>query len=375
MSGLTTTGSTVFAGLDTQPRGILFWRAVLQWIGAIGIIATAIVMFPFLRVGGMQLFRTESSDRSEKVLARAGDLGVAILTLYVLLTAICAAAYRLGGMNLFDAVCHAMTTVATGGFANYDASFAHFDSARLEATATVFMVAGALPFLAYVRTVTGGKPIWHDAQVQAFLLAILAFGLIGGQLAASAGGEWGREMIRGAFNVVSIVTTTGYASGDFQSWGALATGFFFLLFFVGGCTGSTSGSIKILRYQIVWRETVRQLERLVSPNLVRISTIEGRPIPADVVPSVLVFLFLFFSSIMLGTLGLAATGLDLVTSLSGAMTALTNVGPGLGDVIGPSGNFVSLPDTAKWLLVTGMLLGRLEVFTVYVLLTPMFWRR
>ncbi|HEX9792113.1 MAG TPA: TrkH family potassium uptake protein [Kiloniellales bacterium] len=376
ISGLTTTGSTVLVGLDQLPPGVLLWRSILQWLGGMGIIAMAILLLPFLRVGGMQLFRAESSDRSDKVVSRPWDLAAYIGLVYLGLTAACAVSYRLAGMNGFDAVNHAMTTLATGGYSTHDASFGYFANPAVQWVGIVFMLAGGLPFVAYIRTLRGKQPVlWRDSQVQAMLGILAAASAVLVGLLWIVGGQPLLDSLRLVlFNVISIVTTTGFVSTDYQSWGPLSAGVFFLLAFVGGCTGSTAGGIKVFRFQVLWIVGQAQLRQLLQPHRMTPATYGGRILPDDIAPSVLAFLFVFVGSAAFLSLGLTAFGLDLVTSLSGAVQALSNVGPGLGPIIGPAGNYATLPDGAKWLLSAGMLLGRLELFTIIILFQPAFWR-
>jgi trk system potassium uptake protein TrkH len=376
MSGITTTGSTTMVGLDQTPPGILLWRALLQWLGGIGFIAIGIAVLPALRIGGMQLFQTESSDRSEKILPRVAQLAGSIMTSYLGLTALCAAAYGLAGMDTFDAITHSMTTLSTGGYANYDASLAFFASPAVEWIAVVFMTAGGLPFVLYVRFLHGNRgALWRDMQVRWYLATLLGASLVVATWVHTAQAIPPGEALRAAaFNVVSVVTTTGYASADYTAWGPFAGVVFFFLLFAGGCTGSTAGGIKQFRYVVLYEEAVVQLRRLMQPSGAFLPRFNGRPISEPVAIAVLAFFFLFALCTVVLTGLLALCGLDFLTSLSGAATVLNNVGPGLGPVIGPAGNFASLPDPAKWLLAFGMLLGRLELFTILVLLVPSFWR-
>ena len=376
MSGLTTTGSTVLVGLDQLPPGILLWRSILQWLGGVGIIAMAILMLPFLRVGGMQLFRAESSDRSDKVVSRPWDLAAYIGLVYLGLTITCAIAYQMAGMSGFDAVNHAMTTLSTGGYSTHDASFGYFANTAVQWVGIVFMLSGGLPFVAYIRTLRGKQPVlWRDSQVQTMLGILAAASVVLVALLWITDGQPLLDSLRVVlFNAISILTTTGYASTDYQLWGPLSVGVFFFLTFVGGCTGSTAGGIKVFRFQVLWIVGRTQLRHLLQPHRIATATYGGRILPDDIAPSVLAFLFVFVGSTAFLSLGLTAFGLDLVTSLSGAVTAMSNVGPGLGPIIGPAGNFATLPDGAKWLLSAGMLLGRLELFTVLVLFQRAFWR-
>ncbi len=376
ISGLTTTGSTVVVGLDGLPPGILLWRSLLQWIGGIGIIVMAVAMLPFLRVGGMHLFRTESSDRSDKPLPRVEQIAVSITAVYAALTAACAAAYWLAGMTAFEAINHAMTTLSTGGFSTSDASMGHFQQPSVQWIGTLFMALSALPFVLYVKMLHGhGLALFHDRQVRSFIAFVgCVIVALWAWLAITRSVPALDALRLVAFNVVSVVTTTGFATTDYTLWGSFAIAAFFFLTLVGGCTGSTSGGIKMFRFEIMALALREQMHGLVEPKAVFVPRYGQRRIGGDVMASVGIFMFLFFAATAVLAAALAALGLDPVTSLSGAATALANVGPGIGPIIGPAGNFASLPDSAKWLLAAGMLLGRLEIFTVLVLFTPAFWR-
>ncbi len=377
MSGITTTGSTVVIGLDDAPPGLLLWRALLQWLGGIGIIVMALSLLPMLRVGGMQLFRLESSDMSEKVLPRAAQIASSIGLIYLALTILCAACYALAGMPWFDAVAHSMTTIATGGFSTSDVSIGFFNSAQVDLVATVFMVLGSLPFVLYLRAVRGRpESLWRDTQVQWFLITVTVSILVMALYLWDTRPDvpFGDALRLSSFNVVSVMTGTGYATSDFALWGSFALGMFFFLMFIGGCAGSTTCGIKIFRFQVLFATAFTQIEKLLHPHGVFIPYYNRKPIPESVVESVLSFFFLFVVCFTLLAMGLGLLGLDFLTSVSGAATALANVGPGLGPVIGPAGTFAPLPDEAKWLLSFGMLIGRLELFTVLVLFAPSFWR-
>ncbi len=376
MSGLTTTGSTVIVGLDDAPPGLLMWRALLQWLGGIGIIIMAVAILPLLQVGGMQLFRMESSDTSEKVLPRAAQIAAATGTIYLALTLICIAAMWGAGMSAFDAVAHAMTTIATGGFSTSDYSIGGFGNAAVDWIVVVFMLLGSLPFVLYLQAVRG-RPLllWRDGQVRWFF-AIVGLAVAGMTVWASFETGYGfADALRfSAFNTVSIITGTGYSSTDYAGWGSFAVVAFFFFMFIGGCAGSTSCGVKIFRFQVL-AETARvQMGQLLQPHGVFVPHYNARPIPDTVIEAVMSFFSLFALVYALLALALTALGLDFVTAISGAATAIANVGPGLGDIIGPSGTFQPLPDSAKWVLSAGMLLGRLELFTVLVLFTPQFWR-
>ena len=375
MSGLTTTGSTVFTGLDELPSGLLIWRSMLQWFGGIGIIVVAMVFLPELRVGGMQIFRSEAFDTAGKVLPRAAEIAQRISIVYLTLTVACALSYYGVGMSFFDSVNHSLTTVATGGFSTHDASFGVLQGAP-EYVATLFMVLASLPFVRYVQLLAGASnPLLTDSQVRGFLIllavivfVVTAYLVLGEVLVAT---DAVREVM---FNITSIITGTGYASTDYQLWGSFPIAVFFFVGLIGGCAGSTCCSIKIFRYQILVAAISNQIRRIHSPHGVFQPKYDGRTITEDVISSVMAFLTMFVVTLGILSVLLSMTGLDFLTSISGATAALANIGPGLGDIIGPSGNFQALNDAAKWLLIVGMLVGRLELMVVLVLFTSRFWR-
>jgi trk system potassium uptake protein TrkH len=375
MSGLTTTGSTVFAGLDRLPEGLLLWRSMLQWFGGIGIIVVAMVFLPELRIGGMQIFRSEAFETMGKILPRAAEIAGRIAAIYVALTVACAFAYAVVGMSAFDAVNHALTTLSTGGFSTRDASFGVYQGPA-EYVAAVFMVLASLPFVRFVQFAAGtARPLFRDSQIRAFLGVILVVTLAMTAYRMLTKGDDPEHAFReGIFNVTSIITGTGYASVDYQLWGAFPVVVFFFLGLVGGCAGSTCCSVKIFRYQILFSAIGAQIRRIHSPSGVFMPRFEGQPVPQDVLASIMSFFVIFVVSIGIMSVLLGMTGLDFVTSLSGAATAIANVGPGLGRTIGPAGNFALLNDAAKWILVFGMLAGRLELLVVYAIFTVRFWR-
>ncbi|WP_419798865.1 MAG: TrkH family potassium uptake protein [Terasakiella sp.] len=376
MSGITTTGSTVISGLDYAPPGLLLWRALLQWLGGIGIIVMAVAIMPMLHVGGMQLFKVEAFETSDKALPKAAQISASISAIYLGLTVIWAVALWFAGMTPFEAVNHAMTTIATGGFSTSDGSVGHFDSGAIDGIITLGMIVGSLPFMLYLRTLRGNyQALIKDSQVQWFMMIIfLLIALATGFLWLQEGYDPIHSLRYGAFNVVSIITGTGYATTDYQVWGHFAWPIFFFIMFIGGCSGSTTCGIKIFRFQVLYAAAKTQIRRLLEPHGVFIPYYNRRPIPDEVMTSVLSFFFIFGVCFALLTMALGMVGLDYVTAITSAATALANVGPALGEVAGPSGNFQTFPDTAKWLMSFGMLLGRLELFTVLVLFMPTFWR-
>ncbi|WP_258570992.1 TrkH family potassium uptake protein [Flavimaribacter sediminis] len=376
MSGLTTTGATVIVDLDAAPPGILFWRGLLQWLGGLGIIVMAIAVLPMLQIGGLQLFKAEAFDTAGKILPKAAQISSSITLVFIAFTVICCALFAAAGMPIGDAVIHSMTTVATGGFSTKDLSIGHYQSAAIDWITIVFMILGSIPFVLYVQTLQGRlRPILTDSQVHVFLGTVLTATIIAWLMAHYGQFHVGLEGLRfAAFNVVSILTGTGYATTDYAIWGPHATSFFFVIMFIGGCAGSTSCGIKIFRFQVVFEAVRQHINQVMYPHGIFRPKFNGRPIEMAVIASVMSFLFLYIISFGVIAAALLMTGLDTTTALSGAGSAISNVGPGLGKVIGPAGNYAPLNDTAKWILSAGMLLGRLELFTILVLFLPRFWR-
>lgn len=375
MSGLTTTGATVLSGLETLPKGLLLWRGILQWLGGVGIIVVAMVFLPELKVGGMQIFKSEGFDTFGKILPRAGQIATQISVIYLWLTLACVMSYIAVGMSIFDATVHALTTISTGGFSNYDASFGAF-SGNAEYVATLFMIAAALPFVRYVQLINGEFMALHrDPQVRGFVATVAVLVIVIVLVLQSREiGPWEQTFRQGLFNITSIISGTGYASADYMQWGSFAVALFFFIGLIGGCAGSTACSIKVFRYQLLFASIRAQLLRIRSPHGIFTPRYDGRPVGPDVLSSVMSFFMFFIVTLGLVAVALSLTGLDFVTSVSGAAAALANIGPGLGEIIGPAGNFSTLNDTAKWILTVAMLIGRLELMAVYVMLTVNFWR-
>ncbi len=376
MSGLTTTGSTVMTGLDDASKGILLWRAMLQWYGGIGIIITAMAILPLLKIGGMQLFSVEWADPMGKILPRARQIAAYLLLAYTGLTIACAFSYYLLGVGPFDAICLAMTTLSTGGYANSDASFAAYADGGADIAACVFMAFAAFPFGAFVLAMRGQlSAVYKNPQVQAMVLilvsiTILMIGYL--HLNPPTGPE---PLIRSAaFNVVSVITGTGFSYGDYQTWGIFPVCLLFVAMFIGGCAGSTAGAIKVFRFQVAFEALRAFILKLPHRHAVSPMKYGGQPLSPAVVYSVMGFIFIYMLCYALITMALSLIGLDDVTAVSGAATAINNVGPGFGKIIGPAGTFQSLPDSAKWVLSLAMLLGRLEILPILVVLNPSFWR-
>lgn len=376
MSGITTTGSTVLSGLDEMAPSILLWRSILQWLGGVGFIVMGVAILPMLNVGGMKLFQTESSDWSDKSSPRTKNVAKNIVWVYLVLTVLCIAAYYLTGMNLFDSINHAFTTLSTGGYSTSDGSMNHF-SHGAQWVGSLFMFLGGLPFLLFVVALRKHKPgmILSDAQVRGFIYAVLIFsGLVSLWLTFTRDYQFIDAFRVSLFNVISVMTTTGFGLEDFSAWGSLPTVIFAFIMLSGACSGSTAGGVKVFRFQIAASLLNNQIMRLIHPSGVFVQRYNNRPVNDDIVRSVVAFALTFIITIIVIAAALSTMGLDPITSISGAMTAVANVGPGMGDVIGPTGNFATLPDAAKWLLSLGMLLGRLEILTILVLFFPAFWR-
>ena len=375
MSGLTTTGATAIFGLTGLPEGLKLWRGMLQWIGGVGIIVVAMVFLPELRVGGMQIFRSEGFDTSGKILPRAGEIATNISFIYIGLTIACALAYTISGLSPFDATVHAMTTVSTGGMGNYDSSFAIFGAAT-QYVAVIFMILAALPFVRFVQLLAGtAQPLLTDPQIRVFMATLVVTVLL------MASWLWGQDgaltetaFRHSLFNVVSITTGTGYASADYMGWGTFPIMMFFFIGLIGGCAGSTSCSIKIFRYQLLFTSIKSQIRQIHSPSGIFQPRYDGRSVSEDVLNSVMAFFVAFILSIGIFSVALGLTGLDFITSVSGASAALANIGPGLGQEIGPAGNYSAINDTAKWILAIGMYVGRLEILVVLTILSLKFWR-
>lgn len=377
MSGLTTTGATIIVGLDNAPPGILLWRAILHGIGGVGIIVMAVAILPSLRVGGMQFFRMESSDKSEKFMPKAAQMAMGIILVYMALVFLCFIALWAAGMTAFDAICHALSAVSTGGFSTKDASVGYFANPVFEWILVVFMISGALPLTYYVRIAKEGwEAALKGSQVITFLLTILAFALaLTFWLWFTRGDSLADAFRLSAFNIISVITTTGFVTQDFGLWGDFAMMVFLLAAFVGGCTGSTTGSIKIFRWQVLTRYVRTQLALMYQPNRVFTLKYDQSTYSSDVVLSVIMFVVVYFLSTALLAVAVSLTGVDFLSSLTGVIASIGNIGPGLGNVIGPCCTYQPLNDVAKWLMSFSMLLGRLEIFTLLILLTPNFWRR
>jgi len=377
MSGITTTGSTIITDLDNTPKGILLWRAILQWLGGIGIILMAITLMPIMNIGGMQLFKISSNDNAEKILPKSKEISLRLIIIYSSLTLACAILYKLFGMSYFDSLTHSMTTIATGGFSNYNESIGYFDSALIEINAIIFIILGSIPFIAYIKYLNGDKKIFFkDAQINFFLKTIVISIVIIFIFLLFKNYKSETFLLRQViFNVVSILTGTGYVTTNYSDWGGFPLIFFLVLMFIGGCAGSTACGLKIFRIHILYKFFVMQLKKYIYPRGVFVLKYGDNVLNEKFISSIISFVFLYIIIFFLITTLLSISGLDFITAISGAATSISNVGPGLGGMIGPNGNFSLLPDFSKWILTVGMILGRLELFAIILLFIPSFWRR
>ena len=374
MSGITTTGSTIISNLNEMPKSILLWRAILQWLGGIGIIIMAITLMPIMNVGGMQLFKVSNNDSSEKILPKSKEIALRLIYIYSSLTLLCGVAYKFFGMSFFDSLTHSMTTIATGGFSNYNESIGFFNSVSIEISAMIFIILGSLPFIAYIKFISGNKKIiYNDSQIKSFF-KIIIFSIItlSAYLLISKSDEFSLRSV--FFNIISILTGTGYVNAEFDTWGSFTLILFLGLMFIGGCAGSTTCGVKIFRIQILYLFIVNQLKKIIYPKGIFVLKYDQNPVDNKFISSIISFIYMYFVIFFILTALLSLTGLDFVTSISGAATSISNVGPGLGSIIGPNGNFSTLPDISKWILALGMILGRLELFAILVLFLPSFWR-
>jgi trk system potassium uptake protein len=376
MSGITTTGSTIISNLEIAPKSILLWRAILQWLGGIGIIVMAITLMPIMNVGGMQLFKISSNDSSEKLLPKSKEIALRLIYVYLILTTLCAMAYKFFGMSIFDSITHSMTTIATGGFSNYNSSIGYFDSLSIEISSMIFVILGSLPFIAYIKFLSGNRKIFtSDVQIKSFIkIIIFSIFFLFVYSFFQDKNIYNINLRSIFFNVISVLTGTGYVTGEFDGWGNFPLIFFLTLMFIGGCAGSTTCGIKIFRLQILYLFISNQLKKIIYPKGIFLIKYDKNTVDDKFMASIISFIFLYFVIFFLIATFLSLSGLDFVTSVSGAATSISNVGPGLGSIIGPSGNFASLPDASKWILSLGMILGRLELFAILVLFLPSFWR-
>lgn len=375
MSGITTTGATILNNLDDLPKGILIWRALLQWLGGVGIVIIALVILPFLRIGGMQLFHLEGDDPYDKFLPKISSVVTKIIFVYSGLTALLLLLYFTNGMTFFDAIAHSFTTISTGGFSTHDDSFAYFQSNSILNIAIVFMIIGSIPFLLLAQTTLANNALFKDHQVRVLIfILIITIGLIYYFARPYVEGSALHQLTTISFNTISIISGTGYVSSNFEEWGNYASVLFLLLMFIGGCAGSTTGGLKVFRFQILFKYIHLHLKKMLQPHMVLSAQFNGKKVPDSTYESVMTFFFVYIITFASSALLLSFSGLDFLTCVSAAASAISNVGPGLGEIIGPEGNYSSLTDYSKLVLMLTMFLGRLEMLTIFVLLIPSFWK-
>ena len=379
MSGFTTTGASVLQNLDSLPHGILFWRNLMQWMGGMGIILLSLAIFPALGIGSFHLFKAEIPGGStvERVLPRLTETAKILWKTYLALTLVQMLLLVVGGMSPFDALCHSMSTVATGGFSTHQDSIAYFNDAYFESIVMVFMFLGGVNFALHFHMIRGNfRVVWENPEFRVYCLLLLGgislatSGLYFSEHAATVG-----EALRiASFNVVSVNTTTGFATHDFNIWPEYLRLFLLMIMMVGGCSGSTSGSLKIIRFIILSKVIFREFQKLIHPRAVIPIKVAGKPLDPDHVLNVIALTGLFFSITAFSSLVLVFLGVDLTTSISASVATLFNIGPGLGEV-GPAAHYADLPALGKWMLILWMLMGRLEVFTIMLLFLPVTWRK
>jgi trk system potassium uptake protein TrkH len=378
MSGFTTTGATLLGRVEDEPEAILLWRSLTQWIGGVGIVVLVVAFAPATGLASQRVFFAEMSGiTAERLTPRIADTAKIIWAVYLTFTTVGFAAYLLAGMSPFDAVNHILTTIATGGFSTRSASIAAFDSLAIEVVAIVFMVLGGVNFALYWRALTGRGSLWPQlAELRAYLvILVVAIAVVTTSLLLSdASIAAGRAVRDSAFTVVSIMTSTGYTTADFDEWDAFARLVMLLLMFVGACAGSTAGGMKVIRILLLGKAAAQEVQRQIRPKTVQVLRVRGRVFSEDVRRGVLAFFSLYVLIFVAGTLVMTAFGVEPTTAASSVIASLNIIGPGLGEV-GPTENYAAIPDRGLWFLTALMLTGRLEIFTVLVLLTPAFWRR
>ena len=376
MSGITTTGSTILSDLDNLPKGILIWRALLQWLGGIGIVVIALFILPFLRIGGMQLFHLEGDDPYEKFLPKISSVISKIVIIYFTLTLTLIGLYYANGMTFFDSITHSFSTISTGGFSTHNNSFAYFENQSILVIAIVFMILGSFPFLILAQTnIKNPLATLKDHQVKIFLIILtVSVALIYIFAKNFISGSNLNKFITISFNTISIISGTGFVSENFENWGNYASVLFLILMFIGGCAGSTTGGLKVFRFQILFKFISIHLKKMLQPHAVIASHFNGKKIQDSTYESVMSFFFIYILTFATSALLLSFSGLDFLTCFSAAASAISNVGPGLGEIIGPEGNYSSLTNFSKIILLLTMFLGRLEMLTILVLFLPSFWK-
>ncbi len=377
VSGITTTGSTVIYNLENLSEGILIWRSLLQWFGGIGIIVLAVAILPTLQIGGMQLMHMEHDDPYEKTLPKINKFIIEIISLYFILTFLCFFFYYLFGMNAFDSLIHCLTTISTGGFSNHSLSFGYFNSFSLENISVLFMILGSLPFVIFIQFIHSYKlSIFKDDQIKLFLfLLILIIFITTIWLKNYFDINWATALRMASFNITSILTGTGYTSSNYNNWGGFGLIIILMIMFIGGCAGSTTGGIKIFRLQILFRGFRLQIKKLTQPHAVFLMKFNNKTVIENTYTSIISFFFIYVLLFISSSIILSFLEMDFLTALSASASAISNVGPGIGDIVGPNGNYSNINDIGKWVLAITMIVGRLEIFTILVLFSKNFWKK
>ncbi len=377
VSGITTTGATVIGDLDSLPEGIIIWRSLLQWFGGIGIILLALAILPTLQIGGMQLLHMEHDDPYEKTLPKLNQFILEIFLIYILLSIICAMLYYFAGMSSFDSIVHAMTTISTGGFSSHNLSFAYFNSQKIEIISVAFMIIGSLPFVLYLQFLHGQRSsLFKDDQIKLFLIILIFVIIFTAIWLSNFKSLSAYESIRLAiFNITSILTGTGYSNNNFSNWGSFGSVIMIIIMFIGGCAGSTTGGIKIFRLQLLFRGAKAQIKKFTHPHAVLLMKFNEKTVTENTYNSIMGFFYMYIFIFLISAVSLSFLNIDFITAFSAAASAISNVGPGIGPIIGPEGNYSNLNYIAKWILSITMLIGRLEIFTVLVIISYTFWRK
>lgn len=377
VSGFTTTGSSVLTDIESVPKGLLFWRSLIQWLGGMGIIVLSLAILPFLGVGGMQLYKAEvPSPVPDKLKPRLRETAMILWKVYALISVIQIGLLMAGGMGFFDALCHTFTTMPTGGFSTKNTSVAAFDSLYFDTVVIVFMILAGINFSLHYQFLRG-KPLvfWKDSECRFFLGLVVVFTvLVSCNLYGPVYSTIGDALRYGAFQVVSIITTTGYATADYELWPGMSQAIILIAMFIGASAGSTGGGMKCIRIMLCFKYCYRELFSMIHPHSVSQIKMGGKSVPEDVMKSIIGFVVIYVGLFAVCSIALAGMGVDFVTAFSAVASCIGNIGPGFG-IVGPAENFAGIPAMGKWLMIWCMLLGRLEIYTVIIFLVPEFWRK
>ncbi len=377
LSGFTTTGASIIPDVERLPEGILLWRSMIQWLGGMGIILLSVAILPFLGIGGMQLYKAEvPSPVVDKLKPRISETAKTLWNVYLLITALQIALLLAGGMSIFDAVCHAFCTMPTGGFSTRNASIAHFNSVYIESVIVIFMLLAGINFSLHYKLLKGDLKVFgRDPECRVFIMIVGVFVLlVAFDIYGNVYDSIGTAFRYAAFQVGSIITTTGFATADYDKWPALSQLVLITCMFIGGMAGSTGGGIKIMRVMVLVKHGYQQIFHIIHPHAVTTVKLGGKSVPQEILNGIWGFFILYLGLFVAAAFIIAAMGMDLISAFSSVAACIGNIGPGLG-LVGPAANYLSVPETGKWILIFCMLLGRLEIYTVILLLTPEYWRK